>query len=549
MNDLTPMLFTTLKGYNGRSFLSDLIAGVTVAIFTLPVSIALAIASNLAPEAGLITSFIAGLIAGLLGGSKLQITGPTAAFAPLIASIVSAHGTDGLILATVLAGIMLILVGLFRLGDFLKFIPTTITSGFSLGIAIAIIIAQLSDFTGLKHIGGSYHSTLEILSVTVSGIHAFNINAFLVGVFSLLILVFLPKIKGCSKIPATLVAVIVSAIVVYLFKLNVYTIGDLYKVNAKLPTPVTPKFSWELLTAIIPIAFAIATHIAIESLHSAETSSNLIGGKFRPNIELVAQGTGNIFSVLFGGMPASGAQVRTITAIKDGGKTPITAIIHSIILFIALTLFMPFTAYIPMPTVAAVLFIVAYNTCGFKRVIKTIKTAPVADVMVLLVTAVITVVFDLVVAIIVGVILACFMFMKSMSNESFILEIDEETAAHLEHVEKLEIPPHIRVYEVHGPMFFGSVEALKDIDVKGERAIIFHLRGVTHVDSTAMEIVEEFADRCVELNVKLIFSATHSQPYRIMKRSGLVNKLGEESYFKTLKSALDFLKEANELAA
>ena len=398
---IKPMLFTALKGYKGKDFVNDLVAGVIVAIVALPLSIALALASGVGPEEGLYTAIIAGFIISLLGGSRVQISGPTAAFATTVAGIVALKGMGGLMMATIMAGVLLVIMGLCRLGSLIKYIPYTITTGFTAGIALTILIGQMKDFCGVSYPAG--HSPIETpekIMAFIEGIGSFNFWALLVGIVSLAVLVFWPKIS--KTIPASLVAILVSVALVSLTKMPVNTIGDLYTVSNALPTLHIPTFDLAAIPSLIPDAFTIAILAAIESLLSCVVADGMINDKHRSNTELIAQGVGNIGSALFGGIPATGAIARTAANIKSGGRTPIAGIVHAAVLLVILVVLMPYAAMIPMPTIAAVLFVVSYNMSGWRTVVKTAKEAPKSDFAILLLTLVLTVVFDLVVAIAVG---------------------------------------------------------------------------------------------------------------------------------------------------
>jgi len=402
---IKPMLFTTLKGYTKKHLISDIISGIIVAVIALPLSIALALASGVGPEEGLYTAIIAGFLISFFGGSTVQIAGPTAAFATIVAGIVAKNGMEGLLLATVMAGVLLILMGIFRLGSLIRFIPHTITTGFTAGIAVTILIGQLKDFFGLTYPAGTTAiETMEKLEVFFHNISSINLWSVLVGVISLIILIVTPKF--ISKIPGSLIAVIVGIAVVKIFSLPVNTIGDLYSVSSALPSLHIPTLDLGLIKTVIPDAFTIAILAAIESLLSCVVADGMTGSKHRSDTELVAQGIGNIGSALFGGIPATGAIARTAANIKNGGQTPVAGIVHAVVLLLVLVLLMPYAALIPMPVIAAVLFVVAYNMCQWRPFVNIVKTCPKGDVLVLIVTFLLTVIFDLIVAIAVGLILA-----------------------------------------------------------------------------------------------------------------------------------------------
>ena len=536
---LKPMLFTALKGYDGKQFAQDLVSGIIVAIIALPLSIALALASGVGPEEGLYTAIVAGFIISFLGGSRVQIAGPTAAFATIVAGIVATKGMEGLALATIFAGVLLVLMGVFKLGSLIKFIPYTITTGFTAGIAITIAIGQIKDFLGLTYPAGtSTVETLEKIEAIGKNIGTFNYQALIVGLICLAIQIVWPKVS--AKIPGSLIAVIVGILMVKLLGLNVNTIGDLYEIRGALPTLKVPAFSFATLRGVAGDGFTIAILAAIESLLSCVVADSMIDSKHRSNMELVAQGVGNIGSALFGGIPATGAIARTAANIKNGGRTPVAGMIHSICLVLVLVVLMPYAALIPMPTIAAILFMVAYNMCQYKTFLHLIKTAPKSDVIVLVVTFVLTVVFDLVVAIEVGMLAACILFMKRMSEESRVRGwkyYDPEDDP--DGPELKDIPKHVRVYEISGPMFFGDAEQIAEISFKDfTRALVIRMRGVPAIDATAMHSLEQLYDRCKKNNVQLVFSHVNEQPMNTMEKAGFVDLVGRENFQPHINDAL-----------
>ncbi len=401
MKMFEPKLFVSLKSYNKNKFISDLVAGVIVAIIALPLSIALAIASGVSPEKGLYTAIVAGFVIAFLGGSNVNISGPTAAFATIVAGIVAQHGTGGLIIATIMAGIMLILMGVLKMGSLIKYIPHTITTGFTSGIALTIVIGQVKDFLGLTFDPTMPTvETIEKLEAIVKSVSTFNWQALIVGAIGLVILIVWPKIS--KKIPGSLIAVVAGVIIVKVFDMNVNTVGDLYTISRDLPKFSFPAFTLDSVKQLLPNAFTIAILAGIESLLSCVVSDGMIDDKHNSNTELIAQGVGNICSGLFGGIPATGAIARTAANVKNGGRTPVAGIVHAAVLLLILVVLMPYAAWIPMPIIAAILFIVAYNMCEWRQFVKICKTAPKTDILVLVLTFVLTVVFDLVVAIAVG---------------------------------------------------------------------------------------------------------------------------------------------------
>ena len=399
-----PKLFCDMKGYTKNQFLSDLIAGLIVAIIALPLSIALAIASGVSPEKGIYTAIVAGFVISLFGGSRVNISGPTAAFATIVAGIVAKHGIEGLVIATIMAGIILILMGLLRVGSLIKYIPHTITVGFTGGIAVTILIGQIKDFLGLTYPKGTNAiESIEKLHAVVSNFKTINLWALLVGVIGLAILIIWPKIS--KKIPGSLIAVILGILLCLLLNLNVNTIGDLYKIDGALPKFTIPNTNKNLIIELLPNAFTIAILAGIESLLSCVVSDGMIDDKHNSNTELMALGLGNICSGLFGGIPATGAIARTAANVRNGGRSPVSGITHAIILLLVLIVLMPYAALIPMPIIAVILFMVAYNMSEWRGFVKIFKTKNVTDIIILLLTFSLTVIKDLVVAIAVGMIL------------------------------------------------------------------------------------------------------------------------------------------------
>lgn len=401
MKTFQPKLFEVLKGYSKKQLLSDLVAGLIVAIIALPLSIALAIASGVSPERGLYTAIVAGFVIAALGGSRVNISGPTAAFAAIVAGIVAEHGVEGLAIATLMAGGMLILMGILRLGTLIKYIPETITVGFTSGIAITIVIGQVKDFLGLTFAAGTNAvEAMEKLEAIAGSITTLNPLALVTGLVALAILIVWPKVN--KKIPGSLIAVLALTLFVALTGLRVNTIGDLYTISASLPPFSLPDFDLTKIAELIPSAFTIAILAAIESLLSCVVSDKMIDDTHNSNTELIAQGAGNICSALFGGIPATGAIARTAANVKNGGRSPLSGMVHALVLLLVLVVLMPYAAFIPMPVIAAVLFMVAYNMSEWRHFVAICKKAPLYETLVLVLTFVLTVVFDLVVAIAVG---------------------------------------------------------------------------------------------------------------------------------------------------
>ena len=539
MKELKPMLFTSLKDYSKEKLANDIISGIIVAIIALPLSIALALASGVGPEEGLYTAIIAGFIISFLGGSTVQIAGPTAAFATIVAGIVAKNGMDGLALATIMAGIILILMGVFKLGSLIKYIPYTITTGFTAGIAVTILIGQFKDFFGVVYEGGEKPiETIEKVEAFLLNSSTINIQAIVVGLVSLLILIVWPYIN--KKIPGSLIAVLAGIFMVKLFNMNVFTIGDLYSVKSALPSLSVPKFSIETVRNVLPDAFTIAILAAIESLLSCVVADGMTNSRHRSNMELVAQGAGNIGSALFGGIPATGAIARTAANIKNGGSTPISGMVHAVVLLLILVLLMPYAALIPMPTIAAILFIVAYNMCQWRAFVSLVKTAPKSDIAVLVITFILTVVFDLVIAIEVGFVLACLLFMKRMSDETGVRGWKYATED-VDDTQKLKVlPKEIRVYEITGPLFFGAADNIAKISAKEyTRCIILRMRSVPAIDITAMNALYELYERCEKSGIRLVFSHVNEQPMRAMQKSGFYDKVGVQSFCDCIESAIN----------
>ena len=540
MNQLKPMLLTSLKNYNRSQFVKDVTAGIIVAIIALPLSIALALASGVGPEAGIFTAIVAGFVISALGGSSVQIAGPTAAFATIVAGIVAKNGMDGLIIATILAGVFLILMGLCHFGSLIKFIPYTITTGFTSGIAVTIVIGQLKDFFGISYPDGVKPiETTEKLKAFFENFSTFSLDALIVGGVSLAILILAPYVL--KKVPGSLPAVIVGILMVKFLPLKVATIGNLYTISNSLPTLHIPSMNLSMIGDALPNAFTIAVLAAIESLLSCVVADGMINGKHRSDMELVAQGAGNIASALFGGIPATGAIARTAANIKNGGRTPIAGIVHSITLVIVLIVLMPFAGMIPMPTIAAILFVVAYNMCQWRTFVHLIRTAPKSDIIVLLTTFILTVVFDLVVAIEIGMVLACLLFIKRMSEETHVdswTYVDDDTPDVDEHLRRL--PLQIRVYEITGPLFFGAADASEHIVVKDfTTCLILRMRSVPALDSTALNALQNLTKVCESKGITLVFSHVNEQPMKVMVKSGFVDLVGKDNFCPNIRAALD----------
>ena len=544
MSSLKPMLLTCMKTYSREQFVKDVTAGIIVAIIALPLSIALALASGVGPEAGIFTAIVAGFVISALGGSSVQIAGPTAAFATIVAGIVAKNGLDGLVIATILAGIFLILMGLCHFGTLIRFIPYTITTGFTAGIAVTIVIGQLKDFFGVTYPDGVKPiETMEKLHAFVENCGTVNPSAVIVGVVSLAILIISPYIF--KKIPGSLLAVIAGILMVKFLPLKASTIGDLYSISNALPSFHLPALNLAAVKDAIPNAFTIAVLAAIESLLSCVVADGMINGKHRSDMELVAQGAGNIASALFGGIPATGAIARTAANIKNGGRTPIAGMVHSITLVLVLVVLMPYAGMIPMPTIAAILFVVAYNMCQWRPFAHLIQTAPKSDILVLLVTFFLTVVFDLVVAIEIGMLLTCLLFMKRMSDETHVdswTYVDDDSDAVNDHMQKLA--KEIRVYEITGPLFFGAANAIEHIVVKDfTKCLVLRMRSVPALDSTAMNALQNLVKYCEAKGITPIFSHVNEQPMHVMEKSGFVELVGKDNFCANISDALKHAEE------
>ena len=538
---IKPKFFSVMKNYTREQFIKDIIAGLIVAIIALPLSIALAIASGVNPEQGLYTAIIAGFFISFLGGSRVQIGGPTAAFVVIIYGIIAEHGIPGLIIATLLAGVMLILMGLFHFGDLIKFIPKTITIGFTLGIAIGIVVGQIKDFLGLN-MGAVPAEFLTKLVAYSHNLGSISYITLAIGILALLIQIFWQKVS--KKIPGSLVAIIVTTLLVAIFKLPVKTIGDLYTIKAGLPSFSMPVLSFSLVREMILPAFTIAMLAAIESLLSAVVSDGMIGSKHKSNAELVGQGVGNILSALFGGIPATGAIARTAANVKNGGRTPVAGMVHALTLLLILLFLMPYASYIPMSCLAAILIIVGYNMSGWRTFVRILKTAPKSDIAVLIITFLLTLFFDLVIAIEFGMVLAAFLFLKRMSD---IAEVRQWTYIGSSEDEKLSedvdlkyVPKNTIVYEVFGALFFGAANVFTSFKhEEGKNVLILRMRNVPVMDISGVEALEEILETCKKRNLTLILSHVNEQPYHAMEKAGFVEKIGSENICENIDASLE----------
>ena len=544
---IKPILFSVIKHSSKeelrRQIPKDIVSGIVVAVVALPLSIALAIASGVSPERGIYTAIVAGFLIAMLGGSRVQISGPTAAFATIVAGIVATDGLEGLVAATLIAGVILILMGLLKLGTLIRFVPYTITTGFTAGIAVTIVIGQIKDFLGLTYPAGTVTiDAADKLAAVAANISTFNWQALLVGLVCLAILILWPRVN--DKIPGSLVAVIVGAVMVPLFGMNVNTIGDLYTIQAGLPQFQVPQLSFELFRNELSNGVTIAILAAIESLLSCVVADSMISAHHRCNMELVAQGVGNIGSILFGGIPATGAIARTAANVKSGGRTPIAGMVHALVLLLVLVVLMPYAALIPMPTIAAILLQVAYNMSGWRNFAHLCRTASKGAVGALLLTFVLTIVFDLVTAIAAGMTITVVLFMKMVSEETEVKGWKYYCDENSEVTHLRELPKSVRVYEINGPMFFGMTDRITDISVKEfTRYLIIRMRGVPSLDSSGMNALENLYEYCKENGVQLIISHANEQPMATMRHAGFVELVGEEHFRPNIDDAIAHARE------
>ena len=563
---MKPELLNSLKNYNLKTFFNDFIAGIIVGIVALPLAIAFAIASGVSPERGLFTAIVAGFCISLLGGSKVQIGGPTGAFAVIVFGVVQEFGYSGLVLATLMAGVILILLGIFKMGGLVKFIPYTIVTGFTAGIAVTIATGQIGDFFGLtpdfstpiQMWGKIYEKMpgdfLGKIIVYINSIGTINWYSTVMAVVCLAIIFLWPKVT--KRIPGSLIVIILATIVDLIIKNTVgwetSTIGSRYgSIPSSLPLPSIPSFDLNTIVKLFPTAISIAVLAAIESLLSAVVADGMIGSKHDSNMELIAQGVANIASPLFGGIPATGAIARTATNIKNGGKTPIAGIIHAITLLLIMVLLGRFAVYIPMSALSAVLVSVAWNMAGIPSV-KALLKGQKSDICVLAVTFFITVFIDLTVAIEVGLGFAAFFFIKKMidlseiqnKKESLVNGIKTDYAE-----EDLNIPKGVLVYEIDGPLFFGTV---RKFEIATERAnadcrvLVFRMRNTIYLDAGGIRALEQCKAACDRKGVQIIISGIHTQPYLICEKTGMADKIGKENIFDNI---TDALQRANEIVS
>ncbi len=531
---LVPKLFTTLKTYNKNLFYSDVTSGVIVGIVALPLAIAFGIASGVSPNNGLITAVIAGFIISALGGSRVQIGGPTGAFIVIVYGIIQKYGIDGLMIATIMAGIILVFMGFMRLGTLIKFIPLPIITGFTSGIALIIFTTQINDLLGLK-IVNLPSEFLSKIPVYINNITAFNTDTVIVSAISLFTIIFLGRFM--QKIPSTFIALILGTVVVYVFGLEVDTISTRFgQLTSSIPSVRMPEISFDIIYNLAGPAFTIAMLGAVESLLSAVVADGMIGGKHRSNMELIANGAANIVAPFFGGIPATGAIARTVTNIRNGGKTPVAGITHSVVLLLILLFFGQYAGMIPMCVLASILMVVAYNMSEWREFKAQLKM-PRSDVAVLVTTFLLTVIFDLTVAIEVGIVLSAMLFMRRMAAVTNVgvisRELDdrvepEETGANS--IQGKNIPKGVLIFEIDGPFFFGAASKFKDairFVGKTTKVLILRLRKVPAIDSTGIATLEDFYYDCKKRNTVLILSGLHAQPMFACERAGLLDKIGE----------------------
>jgi len=543
-----PKFFVLLPTMNKDQITKDIIAGILVGIVALPLAIAFGIASGVSPEKGLITAIIGGFIISFFGGSRVQIGGPTGAFIVIVYGIVQQFGINGLIIATIMAGVILIIMGFAQIGAVIKFIPYPVIVGFTSGIAVIIFSSQINDFFGLN-IQNLPADFIEKWVEYYKHFSAINIETLLIGSFSLFIIIIWPKIS--RKIPGSIIAIIISTIIVQFFNLNVSTIETRFgNISSSLPSMVFPTIDFATIRQLIMPATTIAILGAIESLLSAVVSDGMIGGKHKSNMELVANGIANIFSPLFGGIPVTGAIARTATNIKNGGRTPIAGIVHSVTLLLIMLLFVQWAKLIPMATLAAVLIVVAYNMSEY-HIFKRLLKSPRSDIVVLLTTFFLTVIFDLTVAIEIGMILAVILFMRRMANVASINVItrelnDVDELEDVNAIQKKDVPEGVQVYEVNGPFFFGAATKFKEIMHQVEKppkVVIIRMRNVQAIDATGLNLLDDIICEDKNKNIHLILSGVHAQPLFALTQYKLIDKIGEENIFGNIDDALNRAKE------
>ncbi|MBO7379196.1 MAG: STAS domain-containing protein [Bacteroidales bacterium] len=576
--DFRPKLVSCLKGYNMQKFSQDAMAGLITGIVALPLAIAFGIASGVSPEKGIITAIVAGFIISLLGGSKVQIGGPTGAFIVIIYSIVTnpAYGEEGLLIATLLAGVLLILMGVFKMGSVIKFIPYPIIIGFTAGIAVTIFTTQMGDVFGLKQEVFDPATGAPILDPETGEkllaplktpgdfigkwicyfehFQYFNLWNFAVALLSVLTIIFSPKlfksVPGLNKIPGSLYAIVFITLIVLLMKeyggiTGIDTIGDRFTIQGKLPKPIVPDITFDMIRNLIPVAFTIAILGAIESLLSAAVADGVIGDQHNSNTELIAQGVANMASPLFGGIPATGAIARTMTNINNGGRTPVAGIIHAVVLLLILIVLMPLANYIPMACLAGVLVIVSYNMSGW-RTFRAMLKNPKSDVSVLLVTFFLTIIFDLTVAIEFGIVLACLLLIRRIASVGHITLQENEIDANNDtdvttHEEALQIPEGVQVYEIDGPFFFGIANKFEELSanmLEVPMVRIIRMRKVPFVDATGLHNLEVFIHKSHQQGIHVVLSGVRPEVLAVIRKSSLYGEVGEKNIFDHINGAM-----------
>lgn len=539
---MSPKIFNLIKEkkITKEQVMKDVVAGIIVAVIALPLSIALGISSGVSPEKGLITAIVAGFIISFLGGSRVQIGGPTGAFVVIVYTIVQAYGINGLIIATLMAGIMLVIMGVLKLGNLIKYVPHTITVGFTSGIAITLLSTQIKDFLGLN-IENVPAEFIPKWQSYFANMNTLNIIALLVGIGCILIMVYWPKVN--KTIPGSVIALILSTIVVQLFNLPVETIGSKYaEISSSIPAPSIPMFEIETIKILFKPAMTIAILAAIESLLSAVVADGMIDDSHDSNMELIAQGIGNIGSALFGGIPATGAIARTAANVKNGGRSPISGMVHAVTLLLIMLLFMPLAKMIPMTTLAAVLIVVSYNM-GDWSTFKSLLKAPKSDVAILLLTFVFTILFDLVVAIEIGMVLAMFLWIRRLAETTDIKKVQGIKSKRNKDGEVIHIDNNkILIYEVNGPFFFGVVQdfikMISKIETSAE-VLVLDMRHTQALDASAISALERLHNHCNKHNIKLIISNLQQQPKKALTKMEFVKSLGERAIFSTRDEAVE----------
>lgn len=552
-----PRLLKDLRRYNKEKFAADTMAGLIVGIVALPLAIAFGIASGVSPEKGIITAIVAGFIISALGGSRVQIGGPTGAFIVIIYGIIQQFGLSGLMVATMLAGVFLILLGVFRLGTIIKFIPYPIVVGFTSGIAVTIFTTQIKDLFGLE-IGEMPADFISKWGVYFSHFHTVNWPSTLVGILSIAIIALTPKVS--KKIPGSLIAIVVMTLAVYLLKefagiSSIKTIGDFYpNIKAQIPALTMPDITWEQVKLLFPTAMTIAVLGAIESLLSATVADGVTGDRHDSNQELIGQGIANVCTPLFGGIPATGAIARTMTNINNGGRTPVSGIIHAAVLLLIFLVLMPLAAYIPMACLAGVLIIVSYNMSGW-RTFRELMKNPKSDITVLIITFLLTVIFDLTIAIEVGLVIACLLFMRRMAETTQVKliadEIDpaEEIDVQLHEEEHLIIPQGVEVYEINGPYFFGIANKFEDLMAgmaNHPKVRIIRMRRVPFIDSTGIHNLQTLCAMSRREGTEIVLSGVQEKVYEVLDHAGLCDELGKENICPNINAALERAKEVVE---